>query len=61
MCYEPTARTPLPPIAGVMNGIVSHPDAPHPFFDRTEAAHAEASDDDAWRRVLAFIRPSMGS
>jgi carboxymethylenebutenolidase len=46
--------------AGVQNEIVTYPDAPHSFFDRTAAAHTEASDD-AWRRMLAFIRPSTGS
>jgi carboxymethylenebutenolidase len=45
--------------AGVGNEIVSYPDAPHSFFDRTAAEHAEASGD-AWRRMLAFIRPPAG-
>jgi carboxymethylenebutenolidase len=46
--------------AGVANEIVSYPGAPHSFFDRTAAEHAEASAD-AWRRMLAFIRQPAGS
>jgi carboxymethylenebutenolidase len=46
--------------AGVANEIVIYPGAPHSFFDRTSAEHAEASAD-AWRRMLAFIgRPAAG-
>ena|SRR5579883_148012 len=41
--------------AGVEHEIVVYPGAPHSFFDRSYAEHAEASAD-AWRRVLAFIR-----
>jgi carboxymethylenebutenolidase len=40
--------------AGVEHEIVSYPGAPHSFFDRAQAEHAEASAD-AWRRVLAFL------
>jgi carboxymethylenebutenolidase len=35
--------------------MVTYPGAPHSFFDRAQAEHAEASED-AWRRVLAFLR-----
>jgi carboxymethylenebutenolidase len=41
--------------AGVEHEIVSYPGAPHSFFDRSQAEHAEASAD-AWRRVLEFLR-----
>jgi carboxymethylenebutenolidase len=40
--------------AGVEHEIVTYPGAPHSFFDRKQAEHAEASED-AWRRTLAFI------
>ena len=40
---------------GVKHEIVVYPGAPHSFFDRSFAEHAEASAD-AWRRVLAFVR-----
>src|SRR6266487_1399984 len=46
--------------AGVSNQIISYPDAPHSFFDRSAAQHREASDD-AWRRMLAFVRPGSGT
>ena len=46
--------------AGIGNEIVSYDGAPHSFFDRTAAEHGEASQD-AWRRMLAFIRPGSGS
>jgi carboxymethylenebutenolidase len=39
---------------GVEHEIVTYPGAPHSFFDRKQADHAEASED-AWRRTLAFI------
>lgn len=39
----------------VTHHIVTYPGAPHSFFDRSFAEHKEASDD-AWRRVLGFIR-----
>jgi carboxymethylenebutenolidase len=35
--------------------IVIYPDAPHSFFDRRFEEHADACED-AWRRVLRFIR-----
>jgi carboxymethylenebutenolidase len=41
--------------SGVEHEIVTYPGAPHSFFDRAQAEHAEASED-AWRRVLAFLR-----
>jgi carboxymethylenebutenolidase len=40
--------------AGVEHEVVIYPGAPHSFFDRHFAAHADASDD-AWRRIQAFI------
>jgi carboxymethylenebutenolidase len=40
--------------SGVQHELVTYPGAPHSFFDRRAADHAEASAD-AWRRVLAFI------
>jgi carboxymethylenebutenolidase len=42
--------------AGVGNEVISYEGAPHSFFDRSAAEHAGASED-AWRRMLAFIRP----
>ena len=41
--------------AGVEHEIVTYDGAPHSFFDRRQEDFAEASDD-AWRRVLEFIR-----
>ena len=41
--------------AGVPNEIVTYPGAPHSFFDRKQEDYAQASED-AWERVLAFIR-----
>jgi len=41
--------------AGVEHEIVTYDGAPHSFFDRRQEEFADASDD-AWRRVLAFIR-----
>jgi carboxymethylenebutenolidase len=38
---------------GVEHEIHVYPGAPHSFFDRKQAEHAEASAD-AWRRTLAF-------
>jgi carboxymethylenebutenolidase len=40
--------------AGVDQEIYVYPGAPHSFFDRKQAEHAEASED-AWRRTLAFL------
>jgi carboxymethylenebutenolidase len=39
---------------GDRGDIHVYPGAPHSFFDRKQAEHAEASDD-AWRRTLAFL------
>ena len=41
--------------AGVAHEVISYPGAPHSFFDRRAAEHAEASAD-AWTRVLGFIQ-----
>lgn len=43
--------------AGVEHEVVTYDGAPHSFFDRRAAEHAEASED-AWRRVLAFLERS---
>lgn len=40
--------------AGVEHDIHVYPGAPHSFFDRSYAEHAEACAD-AWRRVLGFL------
>jgi carboxymethylenebutenolidase len=40
--------------AGVAHELVSYPGAPHSFFDRKQADHAESCAD-AWSRVLAFL------
>jgi carboxymethylenebutenolidase len=40
--------------AGVEHELVTYPEAPHSFFDKSAAEHAEASND-AWRRVLDFL------
>jgi carboxymethylenebutenolidase len=41
--------------AGVPNEIVMYEGAPHSFFDRTYEQYRDACDD-AWRRILGFIR-----
>jgi len=41
--------------AGVEHEIVTYPGAPHSFFDRKQEEFADASED-AWRRVLDFVR-----
>jgi carboxymethylenebutenolidase len=41
--------------AGVEHEVVTYDGAPHSFFDRKQEQFAEASDD-AWRRVLAFLK-----
>ena len=41
--------------AHIPHGIRVYPGAPHSFFDRTFAEHRDACDD-AWRRVLAFMK-----
>jgi carboxymethylenebutenolidase len=40
--------------AGVRHDSVTYDGAPHSFFDRRAAEHADASAD-AWRRMLAFM------
>jgi carboxymethylenebutenolidase len=45
--------------AGVEHELVTYDGAPHSFFDRRYEEHAEASED-AWRRVLDFIRAKSG-
>lgn len=40
--------------AGVDHELVTYPGAPHSFFDRSAAEHADAAAD-AWNRVLAFV------
>jgi carboxymethylenebutenolidase len=40
--------------AGIEHEIVTYPDTPHSFFDRSYAQHAAASKD-AWERILAFV------
>lgn len=39
---------------GVEAELHVYPDAPHSFFDRSFAEHAEACDD-AWQRILDFV------
>jgi carboxymethylenebutenolidase len=41
--------------AKVKRHLETYPGAPHSFFDRTFSEHKEECDD-AWRRVLAFMR-----
>ncbi len=41
--------------AGVENEMVIYDGAPHSFFDRSFDEHREACDD-AWRRMLTFVR-----
>ena len=41
--------------ANVKHHIETYPGAPHSFFDRTFAEHKRECDD-AWRRVLGFMR-----
>lgn len=43
--------------AGVPNEIVVYGGAPHSFFDRSFEEHRQACDD-AWGRVLSFVRGS---
>jgi carboxymethylenebutenolidase len=47
--YEAALRA-----AGAPAEVVTYPDAPHSFFDRKQADHADDSAD-AWRRVLEFV------
>ena len=46
--------------SGVGNTIVIYPNAPHSFFDRRAADHADASAD-AWHRVFHFIEDHKNS
>lgn len=41
--------------AKIRHHVETYPGAPHSFFDKTFADHREACDD-AWRRVLGFMR-----
>jgi carboxymethylenebutenolidase len=41
--------------AGVEHELVTYPGAPHSFFDRKQAEFAGVSED-AWQRVLAFVK-----
>ncbi len=41
--------------AGVQHEMKVYEGAPHSFFDRTFAQHREACDD-AWRRLVAFVK-----
>ena len=45
--------------AGVEAELHVYPDAPHSFFDRSFAEHADDCAD-AWRRMLAFIERHTG-
>jgi carboxymethylenebutenolidase len=45
--------------ANIEHELVTYNGAPHSFFDRRYDEHAEASED-AWRRVLDFIRAKSG-
>jgi carboxymethylenebutenolidase len=40
--------------AGIVNEIITYPNAPHSFFDRSYEQYADESAD-AWERVLGFI------
>lgn len=40
--------------AGVEHEIITYPDTPHSFFDRSYEQHADASSD-AWKRILNFV------
>jgi carboxymethylenebutenolidase len=46
--------------AGVEHRRVTYEEAPHSFFDRTYAEHADACDD-SWRQMLAFIKEESGA
>jgi carboxymethylenebutenolidase len=41
--------------AGVEHRLITYPGAPHSFFDRSAAEHADASTA-AWEETLGFIR-----
>jgi len=40
--------------AGIEHRLITYPEAPHSFFDRSAAEHADAAAD-AWRQVLRFV------
>jgi carboxymethylenebutenolidase len=40
--------------AGLEHRLITYPGAPHSFFDRSAAEHADAAQD-AWRQVLEFV------
>jgi carboxymethylenebutenolidase len=44
--------------AGVAHELVTYPDAPHSFFDRSFDEHKDACDD-AWKRMLRFVGRSI--
>jgi carboxymethylenebutenolidase len=46
--------------AGVEHEVVVYPGAPHSFFDRKQEEFA-AESEDAWNRVLAFLRHTSAS
>ena len=46
--------------AGVAHQLISYPGAPHSFFDRSAAEHADAAAD-AWRQVLGFVGVPLGA
>jgi carboxymethylenebutenolidase len=46
--------------AGVEHDFHVYPGAPHSFFDRKQKEYAEVSED-AWHRVLAFLKTGSGS
>jgi carboxymethylenebutenolidase len=46
-------------VVGVEAELHVYPDAPHSFFDRSFAEHAQACDD-AWRRILDFVERHRG-
>ncbi|MBA3736356.1 MAG: dienelactone hydrolase family protein [Actinobacteria bacterium] len=45
--------------AGIEHEVISYEGAPHSFFDRKQEEFAVASDD-AWARVLSFIKTHAG-
>jgi carboxymethylenebutenolidase len=44
--------------AKVKHELITYPGAPHSFFDRTADQHKEACDD-AWKRMLAFVKENV--
>lgn len=46
--------------AGIEHRLITYPGAPHSFFDRSAADHADAAQD-AWRQVLAFVGVAVAS